>query len=113
MTDAEFLQQIEACTLPREMFTHRNHLRLAWLYLCDRQGGDPEIRIAETIQRYAISLGATKKYNHTLTMTWMRLVETSMMGSPAESFDVFVMAHPELLDQSLAAPGPRGTVLLS
>ena len=106
MTDDEFVQQIEACTLPKEAFTHRNHLRLAWLYLNDRHHADPEHRIAETIQRYAASLGATKKYSHSLTMTWMGLVEAAMNVTPVQSFDVFIDAHQELLDPGMATRRP-------
>lgn len=100
MTDTEFLQQIEACTLPKDSFTHRNHVRLARLYLSDRQAGDPEARIAQTIQRYATSIGAATKYSHAITMWWMKLVEDAMAVTPAASFEAFVRAHPELLDRS-------------
>lgn len=97
MTDAEFLQQIEACTLPRAAFTHRNHVRLAWLYLHDVPGGDPGARVSQTIERYAISLGAVTKFDRALTMRWMGLVEAAIAVTPAESFDAFIAARPELL----------------
>lgn len=100
MTDREFLQHIEACTLPREAFTHRNHVRLAWLYLNDLPGGDPGVRISQTIERYATSLGATTKFDRALTMTWLKLVETAMAVTRVESFDQFIEAHPELMDRS-------------
>ena len=97
MTDAEFLQQIEDCTLPKAAFSHRNHVRLAWLYLNDRQAGDADARIAATIQRYATSIGAARKYDHELTVKWMRLVEAAIAATPAESFEEFIAARPELL----------------
>ena len=97
MTDEEFLQQIEGCTLPKAEFTHRNHVRLAWLYLNDREAGDPDARIAATIERYATSIGASTKFDHALTMRWMRLVEAAIAATPAESFDAFIDARPELL----------------
>lgn len=97
MTDAEFLQQIEGCTLPKEAFTHRNHVRLAWLYLNDRQAGDADARIAATIQRYATSIGAARKYDHELTVKWMRRVECAMAATPAESFEAFIAERPELM----------------
>ena len=107
MTDAEFLQQIEACTLPREEFTHRNHVRLAWLCLVHRDDRDPAERVGHTIQRYAESLGATRKYNHELTMAWMRVVEAAMAATPSVSFDAFAAANPALLDSSLVKSGER------
>lgn len=104
MTDTEFLQQIEACTLPRELFTHRNHVRLAWLCLTSGMHSDPARHVGETIQRYAESLGASRKYNHELTMAWMRVVESAIAATPAATFDAFATAHPELLDASLVKP---------
>lgn len=97
MTDEQFLQQIEGCTLPKEAFNHRNHVRLAWLYLNDRTGGNPDVRIAATIQAYATSVGAVTKFDHALTMQWMRKVEAAIAATPAESFEAFIAARPELL----------------
>lgn len=100
MTDAEFLQHIEGCTLPKEAFTHRNHVRLAWLYLTDRAGGDPDSRIAATIQRYATSIGAATKFDLALTLKWMRRVESAIAEAPSGTFDGFLEQHPELLSKS-------------
>ena len=33
MTDQEFAAAIETCRLPNAQFHHRDHLRLAWIYL--------------------------------------------------------------------------------
>ena len=65
MDDAEFLAAIENCTFPNGQLDHRAHLRLALL------AGD---RTPELIKRYAASLGATRKYNETVTRFWMRAV---------------------------------------
>ena len=97
MSDNEFLQQIEACTLPREAFTHKNHVRLAWLYLTDSTVLDPDARIAATIQRYATSIGKPTKFDHSLTMRWMRRVEAAIAATPAESCEEFITAQRELL----------------
>jgi hypothetical protein len=100
MTDDEFLQQIEACSLPKEAFTHRNHVRLAWLYLNDRANGDPDARIAETIARYATSIGKATKFDAELTMNWMRKVEAAMAATPADSFDEFMASASQSLSNS-------------
>jgi N-formylglutamate deformylase len=97
MTDDQFREQIEDCTLPKTAFTHRNHVRLAWLYLNNRAAGDPDARIAATIQRYATSIGKATKYDHEVTMRWMRLVESAIAATPAESFEAFIAEQPELL----------------
>lgn len=97
MTDPEFVEAIEACLLPGSEFTHRNHIRLAWLYLAQYAPDVADQRIAQTIQRYATSLGAAKKYNHELTLSWMRRVERAMGATPAQDFDTFIAAHSDLL----------------
>ena len=33
MTDSEFVDSFEDCTLPSTAFHHRDHVRLAWIYL--------------------------------------------------------------------------------
>ena len=65
MSDAEFLAALENCTLPPAELNHRAHLRLALL---------AGARTPEIIRRYAASIGATGKYNETVTQFWMRAV---------------------------------------
>jgi hypothetical protein len=65
MDDAEFLNALEKATFPKEQMDHRAHLRLAVLA--------PE-RAAGIIRNYAAAIGATGKYNETITQFWMRAV---------------------------------------
>jgi hypothetical protein len=97
MTDDTFVTAIETCTLPKEEFTHRNHVRLAWLYLRAYPPADADRRIANTIRAYATSVGATTKFNESLTLDWMRRVEAAMLETPAEEFETFLAARPDLL----------------
>lgn len=99
--DQAFVEAIETCTLPRAEFTHRNHVRLAWLYLREADAEVAGRRIGDTILRYATSLGAAKKFDADLTLRWMQIVETAMRGTPATDFDRFLDAHPELLRRDL------------
>ena|SRR5438445_6803077 len=74
MNDSEFVRAVERCEFPKESFHHRDHIRLAWIYLrqCDR--GEAERRMADTIRRFAAHHGVTDKYHETITLAWMRLV---------------------------------------
>lgn len=101
LTDREFVRAFEDCSLPQEMFAHRNHLRLAWLYLQNAALGEAEERMERSIRRYAGHHGASQKYHHTITLFWMRVVEAAKLETPdGSSFDAFVEAHPELLDKA-------------
>lgn len=101
LSDAAFVTAIEACTLPRAEFTHRNHVRLAWLYLQDADAHIAGPRIAETILRYATSLGAAKKFDAGVTTRWMEIIERAITQTPTTDFESFIAAHPELLRRDL------------
>jgi hypothetical protein len=74
MTNEAFLEQFETCTLAKEAFNHRNHLRLAWLYLSDWPFEDARLKITQGLKRYATQLGAEQIYNETLTCFWIAQV---------------------------------------
>lgn len=95
--DLAFAEAVENCTFPGADFHHREHVRLAWVYLLRFGAEAAERRIEETIRRYAAAQGATQKYHHTITLAWMRLVEAALEASPEEGeFPAFAAAHPEL-----------------
>lgn len=99
MTDQEFLSQFEDCTLPKELFKHHSHLRLAWLYLQRYSAEEASVKIHQGIIRYATSIGAQAIYHETLTQLWIRLVQGAMAGEG--SFDEFMGKHPELINKDL------------
>jgi hypothetical protein len=98
--DREFVRGVEDCSLPREEFRHRDHLRLAWLYLQEAPYEDALRRMAQSIRRYAASHGASQKYHHTVTLAWMRLVAAARAARSEPSFDAFLEHHPALLDKT-------------
>jgi len=100
MTDQEFVDAFETCRLGNELFHHRDHLRLAWIYL-ERYGASAApARIAESIRRYAAHHGKPEKYHETVTIAWLRLVAGSADRSGAASFAEVLAACPELLDKN-------------
>ena len=101
MDDREFVSAFEACTLPANEFSHRSHVRLAWLYL--RDGPLPEAlpRFASGLKRYAASLGAAEKYHETITWAYLFLIHERMQRSTAATFEEFAAAHPDLFDPIL------------
>lgn len=101
MNDQSFLQQFEACTLPKEYFTHRGHLRLAFLYLSQCTQDEAINKIIQGIKRYAASLGATQKYHETMTIAWIKLTANAMQQSQAENFEIFYQSQPALQNSKL------------
>ena len=101
MDDPEFVAQFESCTLPPDSFSHRNHVRLAWLYLKE----DPLLgaldRFRRSLKRYAASLGAAAKYHETITFAFLFLIHERMQRTPAATFDDFAVANADLFEPIL------------
>lgn len=97
MNDQGFLQQFEEGTL--SSFPHRDHIRMAWLYLREHglEGGTERIRTG--IQHFAAVKGAAGKYHETITVFWARMVDHALHTLPmTDDYDSFISQHPHLLD---------------
>lgn len=97
MTDDQFVDAFETCKLPKEMFHHRDHLRLAWIYLRKYGSAVARERTVESIRRYAAHLGVSEKYHETITIAWMLLLEAA--AQRGSCFEDVLAASPELLDK--------------
>ncbi len=74
LNDDEFVRAFESCELSPDLFHHRDHIRLARIYL-DRLGAAAAIeRFRAAIIRFAAHNGVSDKYHETITIAWMRLV---------------------------------------
>lgn len=100
--DREFVEQFEACTLPSRLFHHRNHVRLAWLYLTEAPLLDALVRFRTSLQRYAGSLDASAKYHETVTFAFLFLIHERMQRAHATTFDEFAEANPDLFENILS-----------
>ncbi len=102
MTDPDFIAAIETCTLPPSEFGHRNHVRLAWLYLREGPLLEALARFVTTLKRYATSLGAAGKYHETITFAFLFLIHERMQRQPFATFDDFAGANPDLFGPLLS-----------
>ena len=101
-TDAEFRESLERCAIPNHAFRHRDHLRLAWIYLRETDLDTAAKRLSESIRRYARHHGSMQKYHETLTQAWARIVALAIAEAPsAVTFGALLSAHPHLLDKDL------------
>ncbi|HEY2786039.1 MAG TPA: hypothetical protein VGJ05_13810 [Fimbriiglobus sp.] len=103
MTDDEFLAAFDSCTLPKPLWTHEAHVRLAWLCL-DRIPFDSALAHVRTgIPKYNHSLGNTTGYHDTVTVAFLKIIAAKRtLGESFEDFrntnpDVFSKARPVLL----------------
>jgi hypothetical protein len=91
-----FVEALLDKTLPAEQFDHAGHLKAAWLFMATwgpRQGAE---KCALAIRAYAESLGATGKFNQTLTMALLSLVAQAMARDGWHDWEDFRLANPEL-----------------
>jgi hypothetical protein len=101
MTDAAFIQALEACSIPNHQFGHRDHIRAAWVYLQRYPLPAATRMMDQAIRRFARYHGHAEKYHNTLTVLWTRLVAVHAAAHPETVFERFIARNQELLDKWL------------
>lgn len=113
MTDAELLHAFETQAIPRAAWTHRLHVRMAYLYLSQHPFAEALALIRTGIQRLnaanqvpeepqVVAASTQAGYHETTTFAWARLIHTTLMEhGPADSSDEFVDRQPHLLCSTL------------
>lgn len=98
MTDAEFIQGFEDGSLPPGSFHHRDHVRLAWLYLRRYPALEALTRFAEGLKRFATAHGHPGLYHETITWAYLFLIQERMTEADgSETFEGFAARNPDLL----------------
>ena len=109
LPDDEFLRRFEDCTLPYENWTHRSHIRVAYLYLSRYPYPEAVEHVRAAIQRFnhakGVPEGPTEGYNETTTQAFLRLVASTMAvyGGvlPTPDSQSFCDTHSQLLQKHL------------
>jgi hypothetical protein len=94
MDDVEFLRGFEDCTLPSSAFHHRDHVRLAWLYLQRCPPLEALARFAEGLKRFAAANGHPGLYHETITWAYLLLIRERLVEG--ETFEGFAARNPDL-----------------
>jgi hypothetical protein len=113
LSDTEFITTFERAGFSSHDFPHRAHLRMAWLYVRHLGVDDAVHHASNGIRRLAQAHGHTTLYHDTLTRAWVYLVADAAASTPVADFDVFLVAHPELLDKQLLLQHYSPEVLFS
>lgn len=96
LDDSTFETAFRACTLDPLLFDHEAHLRLAWIHL-SRYGKDAAIdNICQQLYRFTDNLGASDKFNKTVTIAAVKAVYHFMQKSKSDNFPDFVQEFPRL-----------------
>ena len=101
--DKRFRDDFESGAIAPEQFSHREHIRLAYIYLCKGGLDEAYARTKEAIQsllqRNHID---SAKYHETLTLAWLKAVRYFMGNTAsADSAAQFIEQNPRLLDSKI------------
>lgn len=117
MDDAALFAAFEAGAIPSERWTHREHLRVAYLHLVRWPYGEALDRMRDGIRALnaanGVPAGLERGYHETVTVAWMRLIADALRrGDPAADSRAFFAGHPALADKfALRRHYSRGRIL--
>jgi hypothetical protein len=105
MDDADFHRQFESRTLPFAQWTHRCHVKVAFLYLHRYDFDEALHRMRAGVKAYnaanSVPESATSGYNETTTRAFLQLIAATLAAYgevfPATAADAFCDAHPQLM----------------
>lgn len=96
--DEEFVEAFESATLPEAAFHHRDHVRLAWLYLGRLAPAVALARFSDGLRRYAASIGKAELYHETITWAYLLIIHERMQRfGRGSTFEEFAVANPDLI----------------
>lgn len=99
MTHQELVERFERLTLPPDLFPHREHVRLAWIYLRHNPPLTALEKFCEGLKRFAASLGRADRYHETISWAYLLLIHERMAKTEsADSWEAFVEANGDLLN---------------
>jgi len=114
--DQQFKNQVESCEFPIPDFGHREHVRLAYIYLEEGNTGIAVERMRNTLTNLLKHAGIdpSKKYHETLTEAWVLAVNHFMKNTDgSESSDNFIDKNTKILDSKIMMSHYSAEVLFS
>lgn len=96
ISDHAFEMQFQSGSFPPALFTHEAHIRLAWIHI-KKYGCQKAIEnISSQLMNYVTIIGATGKYNQTLTVAAVKAVSHFINKSVSSNFADFIQEFPKL-----------------
>lgn len=101
MTDDELLHAFESCSLPFKAWTHRAHVRVAYLYLRAHDLDEATRRMRAGILRFNaanhVPEAPDRGFHETVTRAWLHLVWLTLSErGPCETSDAFLDRESQL-----------------
>jgi hypothetical protein len=104
--DEKFLEQFETAALPLAEWHHKQHIKVAYLYLRRFPFETAMVRMREGVKAFNAATNTpeslTRGYHETTTQAWMRLVYFTLCEyGPAESAEAFYEQSPQLQQKKI------------
>ena len=90
-------QAFRAGTLANDAFHHRDHVRMAWLYVRTHGPAHAVTRFIDDLRAFAAAKGVPRLYHATITTAYLTLVAERMAAGPEGPWEAFAAAHGDLL----------------
>ena len=98
MDDASLVRLFEAGEAPPGGFHHRDHVRVAWRYLCEAPLPQALERFADGLKRFAVAQGKPGLYHETITTAYVLLINERLDdGARGLTWEDFVARNGDLL----------------
>jgi len=105
MDDSELLRRFEDRSLPFDQWTHRAHVKVAYLYLNRYPFDEALVHLRSGIKAYNaannVPDGPTSGYNETTTAAFLHLIAATRAAyesaMPTSNADAFCDTHPQLM----------------
>ncbi len=99
-----FIEQLEDKTLAAAEFTHLAHIRAAWYYLNQFSWAQASQNCCQSIKSFAESLGAKNKYNQTVSIAMLKLIQQrlkKMEPTKRTDWEFFISNNQDLIKDGL------------
>lgn len=97
LSDEELLRCFEDMSLPAAVFDHRQHVRVAWLFV--RRDGMPDAlgTFSAALRRFADGKGAQELFHVTVTWAYLLLINERDQLCPHACWESFAARNADLL----------------
>jgi 2'-5' RNA ligase len=97
LDERTFVARFRDGTLGTDHFHHRDHVRMAWLYVREHGLEAAVTAFTADLRAFARAKGVPGLYHATITVAYLTLIAERLRGTPDTDWEAFAAAHADLL----------------
>ncbi len=99
LTNSQFIARFEQALLTKAEWTHAAHIRMGWIYLRQHKTWQEALPIVRKgIHCLNQAHGNLTGYHETITVAFLRILQSRMDETPTAYWEAFAAANPDLFD---------------